>query len=43
MEMKEIFADNPELVEIIDYSLQNEPPEQQVETLQMILAELRKA
>ena len=43
MELKEIFADNPELIEIIDYSLQSEPPEQQAETLQMILAELRKA
>ena len=42
MELKEIFKDNPQLVQIIDQSLQTEPPEKQLETVQMILAELRK-
>ena len=43
MQLKEIFADNPQLLQIIDQSLQTEAPEQQLETVQMILAELRKA
>jgi hypothetical protein len=40
-ELKEIFAENPQLVQVIDQSLMSGDPNDQAETVQMILAEIR--